>query len=493
MSAFLVVALILAFGLRPDPGGGTLPPGLVRDRVKEAILLGCIVVTVSFIVGRRIAALARRRGGTVARCRQLLVRWGRLLDGSIVLLYVWLLYGRDWPRVVESGLVPWRMVVIDEALILVPYLVFQLLSWWGLSGAEVALRAGPSGRRGFGAAARWLIRRARQSFGLVLPAALVFAVAQDLARRYWATAFNSPLFQLGGLAVMGATVLVLAPALVRLAWPARRLAPGPLRDRLQQLAARLGFRYTDILIWDTDRSAVNAGVTGALPFFRYVLLTDALIETLDERQVEAVFGHEVGHIAHRHLSYFGFFFVGSMGIMALVGQGFSALTEGLLDRMGQLDGSGSSWAWALELAASAGWLVVFLGYVLLVFGYLSRRFERQADVYGCRAISCGQLECPPHSDPVAPGCPTLPLCPTGIHTFASALELVARLNGMQPGARSWRHGSIQDRVTFLHGLVGSPAQEHRFQRRVQLLRATLAIGLLSALAAALATGALDQI
>ena len=117
---------------------------------------------------------------------------------------------------------------------------------------------------------------------------------------------------------MGLLVLVLSPLFVRLAWPTRPLPPGPLRDRLEHLAKRFGFRCTDILVWDTGHVLVNAGVTGALPWFRYVLLTDALIENLNPLEVAAVFGHEIGHIAHRHLFYFGFFFVGSLGVMALL-------------------------------------------------------------------------------------------------------------------------------------------------------------------------------
>ena len=109
-----------------------------------------------------------------------------------------------------------------------------------------------------------------------------------------------------------------SPLFVRLAWPTRTLPPGPLRQRLERLASRVGFRCTDILVWDTGHVLVNAGVTGALPWFRYVLLSDALIESLTPAEVAAVFGHEVGHIAHRHLLYFGFFFLGSLGVMALV-------------------------------------------------------------------------------------------------------------------------------------------------------------------------------
>ena len=60
---------------------------------------------------------------------------------------------------------------------------------------------------------------------------------------------------------MGALVLVLAPAFVRLTWPTRPLPPGPLRDRLERLSRRFRFRCTDILVWDTGQALVNAGVT----------------------------------------------------------------------------------------------------------------------------------------------------------------------------------------------------------------------------------------
>ena len=66
-------------------------------------------------------------------------------------------------------------------------------------------------------------------------------------------------------------------------WPApTRTAPEPISTALDSGAGRLGFRYSDILVWDTNQLIVNAGVTGSLPWFRYVLLSDALIERIRE-------------------------------------------------------------------------------------------------------------------------------------------------------------------------------------------------------------------
>jgi STE24 endopeptidase len=262
------------------------------------------------------------------------------------------------------------------------------------------------------------------------------------------------------------------------------------------MAQRLGFRYADILVWDTDQSLLNAGITGTLPRFRYILLTDRLIEQLDPAQIEAVFGHEIGHVWHRHLTYFGLFFLGMVGVMALVGQGFDLA-------MGQLPGSWSKWLavepWPriVEWSAVAISLGILGAFVYVVFGHLSRRFERQADVYGCRAISCGDLECPLFGTHDEAGGRALPkdraLCPTSIRTFSEALWYVAALNGIDPKAPSWRHGSIQGRIDFLSRLEGRPEAERRFQSRVVWLRLGLAGGLVACLAVAAATGALEHL
>ncbi len=127
-------------------------------------------------------------------------------------------------------------------------------------------------------------------------------------------------------------------------------------------------------------------------------------------------------------------------------------------------------------------LLLGLGYFGLIFGVLSRRFERQADVFGCRAVSCGRVDCPPHPDlysKAGVGAVDGPLCPVGIRIFANALMNVALLNGMEPAARSWRHGSINRRIAFLEGLEGKPLAERRFQSGVSRLRVVLALALLA--------------
>jgi STE24 endopeptidase len=114
--------------------------------------------------------------------------------------------------------------------------------------------------------------------------------------------------------------------------------------------------------------------------------------------------------------------------------------------------------------------VALLGcYIFVVFGFLSRRCERQADLFGCRAVSCSQPACVGHiADERAPAGATL--CRTGILTFIDALEKVALLNGIhrdRPGwLQSWQHSTIARRVEFLQRVLADPGLEPHFQRAV---------------------------
>lgn len=469
----LLIAIFLAFGINGEPGpSAILAPAMCSVRALVAI----VTVAVSArLLGLALARRPDRRMAGVA---------SRSLDWVAVAVYAWIVRGLEWPAVVRSGFGLGNAILVDELLILLPFLLIQAAGWWGLDPIEGGVGPGAGRRLGL---------KARQSLGLVLPVALVFTLGHDVAGWVVPSLLDDPYGQIGVTAATGLLVLAASPVFVRIAWPTRPLPAGPLRDRLARLARRHGFRYTDILIWDTGGTLVNAGVTGTLPAFRYVLLTDALIARLAPREVAAVFGHEIGHAAHRHLPFFAFFFLGSLGVLSLA---YAAVERAM---------GPASTAWisvgpsGLPTDLRAGAALGCLGlYVLVVFGYLSRRFERQADVFGCRSVSCDRADCPPHADldrPDAgpPGTSSMSPCPVGIRIFVDALARVAALNGTRRDARSWRHGSIARRIAFLEGLEGRPAAERRFQRSVHRLRVGLAVVLAAGILLAAATGSIDAI
>ena len=68
-----------------------------------------------------------------------------MLNRRIVMIltlafYGWIIYEVGWPRVVRSGLGLGDTILVDEALILLPFLLAQGLVLWGFFAAERALR-----------------------------------------------------------------------------------------------------------------------------------------------------------------------------------------------------------------------------------------------------------------------------------------------------------------------------------------------------------------
>jgi STE24 endopeptidase len=287
------------------------------------------------------------------------------------------------------------------------------------------------------------------------------------------------------LVVATAMVFVFAPAILRHVLRTEPLPDGHLRRRLEEMCRRTRLRYQDILLWHTDLNMGNAAVMGILPRLRYILLSDLLLETMSDEQIEAVFAHEIGHVVHRHMAWYVVFVIVLM--VAMAGPG-SAIEERI--RAADLP------AWIrthFDAVAEAGAVILFL----FSFGYLSRRFERQADVYAARTI---ESILPLHDSRLDSTAVTSPLqTPVGIYgaaVFNSALRKVALVNNIPIGTRrrftgnpaqrlrflvdyvftsanNWLHGSIAQRMRYLQKLAGNPLLTARFDRGMLLVNLVL--------------------
>jgi Zn-dependent protease with chaperone function len=288
----------------------------------------------------------------------------------------------------------------------------------------------------------------------------------------------------GGMLATGLLFLFM-PWVLRLILGLKPLPDGPLRSRLLATSRRLRFRCSNVLLWNTKGHVANAMVAGFVPWLRYVILTDRLVSELTPEEIEAVYGHEIGHIKHHHMVFYLGFLLASI----------AALWAAYILLQEKLDG------WSLldkypDLAIPP--FVALVGiYLFVVFGYLSRRCERQADLYGCRAVSCGRKDCLDHMLDRESATPGHELCSTGIHTFMDALEKVGHLNGMsrdRPGwLQSWQHSTIARRIDFLHEVLTDQAAEKRFQTRVLLMKCALLLGVGAALLTLTQVAAWDRL
>lgn len=249
-------------------------------------------------------------------------------------------------------------------------------------------------------------------------------------------------------------VLAFSPWLLRFVWDTVPLEGGQLRTSVENVFARNHVSAREVLVWQTSSGILNGALMGIIPHARYVLFTDALLQLLPLRQVEAVAAHEAGHGRLRHLSWL----LGATIVSSIVGAMAFAFTVGLLQPQG---------SWYLEAIG----VFTSAGSGLIVLGYISRRFELQADAFAVKDLSRY-----PTIDPnTVEGAEILPQSSdTVTHESAGAmidaLENVSQLNGIPPERFTWRHGTIRKRQAHLAGIVGVSLDKLPIDRIVRRLK-----------------------
>jgi len=188
---------------------------------------------------------------------------------------------------------------------------------------------------------------------------------------------------------------------------------------------------------------MTAGVMGLLPRFRYILVTDSLLDFLSEEELKAVMAHEMGHIKYRHLLFYVFFLLGYMAIsFGLFDVFFYVMATqpglfGLLSSQKEFQAGIFYWLLSLPIILS---IILYFRYVM---GFFMRNFERQADLYSVKLM--GNAE------------PTI-----------MSLEKIARASGQSRHHPSWHHFSIAERVEFLWRSGQDPQLIKRHSRRLAL-------------------------
>ena len=202
-------------------------------------------------------------------------------------------------------------------------------------------------------------------------------------------------------------ILVLAlPSLLRNVWDTVPFPPGRERELLGAVAERARFRASALLAWNTGDLMANAAIVGIGPRTRVVFFSDALLAQLDGPELAAVFAHEIGHAVRRHVLIFvawaaGFFLLADLAANFLF--------------------PGDPWlAGGFVLAAVVAWI--------FAFGFASRRFELEADLY------CLEL----------------------LGDASALIRALEKVGGRFRDVASWRHFSTAERVRFLEGAAVDP-------------------------------------
>lgn len=238
-------------------------------------------------------------------------------------------------------------------------------------------------------------------------------------------------------------VALTGPAMIQKIWRCRPLEPGPVRQRIENLSRRVGFTFANIVYWPVlGGRMITAGVMGLIKPFRYLLITEALLEFLSPEEVDAVVAHEIGHVQKKHLQFYLLFFAGYMFISyTLLDVILIAILyiPQLYPLMEQVQVRQTT---AMSAFLSLGAILSFLIYFRYIFGYFMRNFERQADAFVFTLFNS-----------------SVPLITT--------LQKIAMTSGRPANKPNWHHYSISERIGFLLKCEADRSWIRRHDRKIR--------------------------
>ncbi|MBN1102676.1 MAG: M48 family metalloprotease [Deltaproteobacteria bacterium] len=248
---------------------------------------------------------------------------------------------------------------------------------------------------------------------------------------------------------------VFMPGLIQYWWECGPFVPSEKLGEIENFLRQKAFSYRSLLRWPIfEGRMLTAGIMGLVPRYRYILVTDALMEALSVEELKAVLAHEMGHAKHHHMIFYLVFLVGyvvlSSGILDLSFQLLAVQPFfGKMLETGEPQGADLFYlALSLPLLAS---MVVYFRYVM---GFFMRHFERQADLFS--AVAMG-----------------------GPRETISSLEKIAFLSGKIRDLPSWHHFSIRERVECLMRFLAEPNLAGRHSRFVARCFALYLIGMVA--------------
>lgn len=241
---------------------------------------------------------------------------------------------------------------------------------------------------------------------------------------------------LGGVFIL-LTIFVLTlfmPPLICYLWECVPLANQDLKMRLETVCRKANFKHAGLREWALLKNTPTAAILGILPKYRYILFTPALLNHLPPEAIEAVLAHEIGHSQRKHLLFFPIILFG----MLIFAAWFVDFLTPFIEKSSKFQ--------PLILFLLFASAIAF--YFRFVFGFFSRLFEREADLYGM------ELNIP-------------------LSKMILALHTLGVLTGNSHNIRNWHHFSIHERIAFLKKVAADPSLAKTYLRKVMLVKVLL--------------------
>lgn len=264
-------------------------------------------------------------------------------------------------------------------------------------------------------------------------------------------------------------ISVFGPALIQRLWGCRPLTAGFNRQRIEKTCQMAKLNYRDILVWNLfGGGMITAGVMGIVGRFRYILVTPALLACLDDDEIQGVILHEIGHVYHRHMLFYMFFFAGFIACNFVFFEPLMLmiyLINPLYDGAAFLGLNQNTAHAAVTCLVLIG---LFILYFRFIFGLFMRHFERQADLHIFKYTD----------SPSA---------------LISTFYKIASLSRQSIDKPNWHHFSIGRRIDFLEQCRMNPAliQNHHGKVTKMIAGYVLAVGVIFFLGYSLSYGRLN--
>ncbi len=237
-------------------------------------------------------------------------------------------------------------------------------------------------------------------------------------------------------------LMIFMPKIIQYWWGCKPFEKSEKARELQIFLNDKGFKYRGLLSWPIfEGRMMTAGIMGIIPRYRYILVTDSLMDILSVDELKGVLAHEMGHAKYRHLLFYLLFFLGFMIVSFGSTDIFFYLIYShpfFIRIISQNDPQAMNFFY---LFLAFPMLITLLVYFRYVMGFFMRNFERQADLYA--AVTIGSPE-----------------------PLISSLEKIAYLAGNSRNLPSWHHFSIKERVACLWRNRNDPTLVKRHNRFV---------------------------
>lgn len=338
-----------------------------------------------------------------------------------VLLFIFLLYFVDLKYYLHPLSFANRLPVLENIGGLAFFYFFLVLMW---------LRGRPYYQlifHRFHSAFSFIVSNTKTNLPIILPwlsISLVFDLIAWLDLPGMKQFLDSPAGDLVLFFVFIVFLVLCFPPLVRWLWNCTPMPPSPLREEIEAFFRQQKFA-SEILLWPLfEGQVITAGIMGIVPRLRYLLITPALLNTMNRDELEAVLAHEIGHVKKKHLVLYVFLFLGFSIFAGAVTTPLPFLflgSEWFYDLSAGFNLSPEN---MLAVLVAVPVLLLMVLYFRYLFGFFIRNFERQADLHVFKAQG--------HS-----------------RALISSFEKIAHLGGNIRAQKSWHHFGIGERIDFL--------------------------------------------